>query len=54
MLAWLKILLLRGNGCERCGSKDRVKRVYVSNFMGQGHYENLCPRCELMEKMKRY
>jgi hypothetical protein len=40
--------------CEKCSSTEGVKRVYVSNITGKGHYSYLCVKCALLEKAKKY
>ena len=54
MLKDLKSMLLSKKECERCGSREGIRRVPISSFAGMRHYEYLCPRCALLEKGKVY
>ncbi len=50
----MKQIFAAGKKCARCGSDKGVTKVYVSNFAGQGYFENLCTSCAFKEKMKCY
>ena len=54
MLEKLKKVLSNENKCVRCGSEEKVEKVYVSNITGRGHFEYLCAACALKEKLKCY
>lgn len=54
MLEDLKGLFCKKKVCKRCGAQEGVKKVYVSNFSGHGHFENLCISCATLEKAKKY
>lgn len=54
MLEKVKKVLSREKKCEKCGSEEKVERVYISSFTGKGHFEYLCATCALKEKLKCY
>lgn len=54
MLEKLKKVLSDDKRCARCGSEERVEKIYVSNIIGHGHFEYLCITCALKEKLKCY
>ncbi|WP_297965162.1 hypothetical protein [uncultured Anaerovibrio sp.] len=54
MLEKLKKVLSKEKKCVRCGSEEKVEKIYVSNITGHGHFEYLCATCALKEKLKCY